>query len=328
MKIHLFIACLLFSLTSIAQQNLALFSNEERDKIAQPHDGMLIYNTTTHCLNYFGDGLWRELCGKCATPPQQPVVAEIKQTYNSVTIILKPDRFAHQFALLPSMAILSDTTAKRVIVRNPNEPFTQVMVLNVNDCGSSEPMILSNVQFTANNPCGKDSIFTDTRDGSRYRGYALGEQCWMTSNLQYGKPDDKEIFLETDKVRKLYTWNFGEVKMNVKTGKFETLPINENVCPNGWHVPTENDLDEMLAFYHKYGSNALFRNVFESDDDAHFYNLVEKKHESLDEKLIFWTATNATYDDGKCVLLVQGNEIIKHFLPPQVALPIRCVKNK
>lgn len=327
MKNFLFLFCCFFSSIAFAQ-SLPIFSNEERDKMAQVHDGMMIYNSTTHCINYYGDGLWRELCGKCATPPVQPTLAEIKRTYNSVTITLKPDRFAHQFALLPTLTLLPDTSAKRVIVRNTYAPFEQVMVLNVNDCGSSNPIMLDDVQFAAENPCGTDSIFVDKRDNNKYRGYALGDQCWMTTNLRYGKADDKEIFLETDKLRKLYTWDFGEVKMNPKTGKFETLPINENVCPDGWHVPTENDIDEMLAFYHNYGSNALFRNVFKSDDNAHFYNMIEKKYEPLDEKLIFWTATNAQYDDAKCVLLIQGNEIIKHFLPPQVALPVRCVKNK
>lgn len=323
------LCCFLFRINAqINSSNLPSLSNQERDNLTQLYDGMLIYNSTTHCINYYGGGLWRELCGKCAAPPAQPSIIEIKSFYNSLTIKLKPDNYMHQFALMPSFTLLPDTASTKVIIRDINATFEQIMLLNVNDCGSSQPLILDNVKFAEKNPCGENPILTDMRDGNEYRTYALGDQCWMTTNLRYGKADDKEIFLETDKLRKLYTWDFGEVKMNPKTGKFETLPINENVCPDGWHVPTEKDIDEMLAFYHNYGSNTLFRNVFKSDDNAHFYNMIEKIYEPLDEKLIFWTATNAQYDDAKCVLLIQGNEIIKHFLSPQVAIPIRCLKNK
>lgn len=331
MKGIIFFGCCFFSLMLFAQFNpasLPSLSNEERDKLTQVYDGMVIYNLTTHCINYYGAGLWREICGKCAAPATQPTVLEVKAFYNSVTIRLKPDNYMHQFALLPSFTLLPDTATKKVIVRDSNNPFEQVMLVNVNDCGSSQPLLLDEVKFAEKDPCGTNPVMMDMRDGNEYRTYSLGNQCWMVSNLRYGKPDDKEIFLETDKVRKLYNWNFGEVKMNAQTHKFETLPITENICPAGWHVPTEKDIDELIAFYQTYGSSTLFHNVFKSDDNAHIYNQVEKKYEPLDEKLFFWTATNALYDDGKCVLLIQGNELIKYYLPPQAAIPVRCMMDK
>lgn len=324
----IFIFDLIQGQSPINTSALPAYTNEERDNIQNLRDGMIIYNSTTHCINYYGNGLWRALCGQCASPPPAPTVLEIKPFYNSVTIRLKPDLYQHQFALMPSFTLLPDTSSKKVIIRDENTPFEQVMLLNVSDCGSSQPMLLEAVKFLEKNPCGNDPVLTDVRDGNEYRTFSIGDQCWMTTNLRYGKEDNKRIFLETDNVRKLYDWNFGEVKKNPKTGKFETKPSSENVCPAGWHIPTESDLDEMIQFYRDYGSPVLMRFVFKSDDNAHIYDKEKKTYEPLDEKLLFWSASNAEYDDSKCVLLIRENEILKHYIPAVVALPIRCIKDK
>jgi hypothetical protein len=187
--------------------------------------------------------------------------------YNSITIKLKNDGFAHQLALMPAFTLLPDTSNKRVIVRDINADFQQIMLLNVNDCGSSEPMMLDNIRFAEANPCGNNAILTDTRDGNEYRTYAIGNQCWTTTNLRYGNADNKQIFLETDNENKLYNWNFGEVKMNPQTKKFETMPISTNVCPAGWHVPTSADFQELITFYQNYGSPNLLRNIFKSQEN-------------------------------------------------------------
>ena len=149
--------------------SLPVYSNEERDNIQNVRDGMMIYNSTTHCINYYGYGLWRALCGQCASPPPQPTVMEVKSFYNSVTIRLKPDVYQHQFALMPSFTLLPDTSSKKVILRDGNMTFDQVMLLNVSDCGSSQPIVLEEVKFLEKNPCGNDPILTDIRDGNEYR---------------------------------------------------------------------------------------------------------------------------------------------------------------
>jgi hypothetical protein len=41
----------------------------QRDAIANPAQGLVIYNTTTDCLNYRGANAWLELCGTCSPLP-------------------------------------------------------------------------------------------------------------------------------------------------------------------------------------------------------------------------------------------------------------------
>ncbi len=310
---------------------MPVLSNEERDKITELYDGLILFNSTTNCINYYGGGMWRAICGQCVTPPTSPVVTEVKPFYNSVTIKIKQDGYKHQVALLPSFMLIPDTSSKVVIARTEDsESAQQIMLINVSDCGSSQPLLVENAQFSENDPCGKVAKIIDSRDGNEYRVYSVGNQCWMTTNLLYGTADNKEIFLETDGYHKLYNWNFAKVTQDPKTKMFQSSPYTgeKNVCPVGWHVPTEQDIDELTSFYRDYGSPSLLRNIFKSEENIHFYNIPEKKHEPLDERLMFWGASTSPYDDGKIVLLIVGNEITKYFVVPQAGLPIRCVKDK
>lgn len=43
----------------------------QRDAIANPATGLVIYNTTTGCLNYWRQTAWYEVCGTCAPQPTQ-----------------------------------------------------------------------------------------------------------------------------------------------------------------------------------------------------------------------------------------------------------------
>ena len=41
----------------------------ERDQIQSPADGLVIFNTTTNCLNFRVAGFWKEICGECTPAP-------------------------------------------------------------------------------------------------------------------------------------------------------------------------------------------------------------------------------------------------------------------
>jgi uncharacterized protein (TIGR02145 family) len=45
----------------------------QRDAIASPSVGLVIYNTTTYCLNYFVGGGWIQTCGSLEQPLVQPI---------------------------------------------------------------------------------------------------------------------------------------------------------------------------------------------------------------------------------------------------------------
>lgn len=103
-------------------------------------------------------------------------------------------------------------------------------------------------------------IFIDTRDGQVYNIVKIGNQTWMTQNLNTAVYSDGKAIALTENIEEwqklgankkpascFYEFNksndeqFGRLYnwYAVKTGK---------LCPSGWHVPTENDWVELEKF--------------------------------------------------------------------------------
>ncbi len=108
--------------------------------------------------------------------------------------------------------------------------------------------------------CGEN--LTDTRDGQIYPTVKIGNQCWMAKNLNYGKYNESVFHNDAEGhsdvsnngiVEKyafdndisnfalyggLYDWN---EMMN-----YNSTEGGKGICPDGWHVPTKDELDELV----------------------------------------------------------------------------------
>lgn len=78
----------------------------------------------------------------------------------------------------------------------------------------------------------KGEILVDERDGKKYKTVKIGQQVWMAENLNHalrGSHCYKESASNCRKYGQLYRW---------------TQAIE--VCPDGWHLPSEDEFRELI----------------------------------------------------------------------------------
>jgi len=62
-------------------------SNTQRDSIVNPAQGLLIYNISTHCYNYYDASQWYAICGNCI-PPASPTLSSNSPICQGSTLTL------------------------------------------------------------------------------------------------------------------------------------------------------------------------------------------------------------------------------------------------
>jgi uncharacterized protein (TIGR02145 family) len=108
-------------------------------------------------------------------------------------------------------------------------------------------------QFT----CGE--TFVDPRDGQTYATVKIGDQCWMQENLNYNQNsygDDWCYDNDTSNCEtygRLYNW---EAVMQGESSSNSNPSGVQGVCPDGWHVPSDEEWIELVSVLGGGGINA------------------------------------------------------------------------
>ena len=76
-------------------------------------------------------------------------------------------------------------------------------------------------------------MFTDSRDGKKYKAVKIGSQTWMAENLNYAASGSK-----------CYENNSGNC---AKYGRLYNWATARNACPSSWHLPSDAEWDVLMA---------------------------------------------------------------------------------
>ena len=96
--------------------------------------------------------------------------------------------------------------------------------------------------------------FTDSRDGQTYKTVKIGDQVWMTENLNFVTDNSWCYKDESDncaKYGRLYTWAAAVGRDEDECGYEHTCGLGSGdirgACPKGWHLPSKAEWEALIV---------------------------------------------------------------------------------
>ena len=104
--------------------------------------------------------------------------------------------------------------------------------------------------------CQNSDTFTDPRDGKTYKVVTIGKQTWMAENLSFKTDSGCWVYNNDEK----YLLKFGYLY------NWESAIL---ACPDGWHIPTDEDwktLEVFLGMKKAHADMEMYRGMNEGGD--------------------------------------------------------------
>ena len=203
----------------------------------------------------------------------------------------------------------------------------------------------------------------DDRDGKTYKTVKIGEQEWMAENLNYDvdviENTSYRSFCEKDsalcsRYGRHYTWAaaidsislYTKYSIQCGTGKkcspSDTLKI-KGVCPNGWHLPNQNEWKKLIGFVGVSDAGKILKGFLYWEkwpgEDSYGFNVLPSgivTNATIYDrgaKTSLWTSTDHDNFSAQCAQF-NYSEVRKDAVMLQsmsksavAALPVRCIKN-
>jgi len=185
------------------------------------------------------------------------------------------------------------------------------------------------------NSCEKEEtsgIYIDNRDGQSYRYVKIGNQYWMTENINYVVSNG--------------CWVYNNDTSNASTyGRLYNWITACNVCPSGWHLPSD---DEWFALTDCLGGSSEAGGKLKEEGTAHWNSPNKGATNSVDFSALpggfrdydgdfrnlggcayFWASTDYYGVDAWYRQLNSGNNRIDRYLSGNrnLGFSVRCVRD-
>ncbi|ACX74722.1 conserved domain protein [Fibrobacter succinogenes subsp. succinogenes S85] len=183
----------------------------------------------------------------------------------------------------------------------------------------------------------------DKRDNQVYRTLVISNHVWTAQNMNYE--------IESDENDEINSWCYDNEPENCKRfGRLYTWEAAKKVCPEGWHLPTEDEWQELIAEHscdivRKDGNPPVYRcagttlkaidswgNGLENTNEYGFSIVAAGivNSETFMNKGItgyLWASTSQ-YESLATLVIFEYNEDYTRFVltKPNSGLSVRCVK--
>ncbi len=173
------------------------------------------------------------------------------------------------------------------------------------------------------------STFTDPRDGKTYKIVKIGDQWWFAENLNY-------------ECENSWQYNDDKAKSDVY-GRFYTWESAQTACPEGWHIPTNEEWDAMISAIGGETEAAIklksttgdWQNSDNGGDNSIGFNAIPAGFRDLDGSFTdigmiaaFWTGTDNGNVAWRRYLIFDRGVISRGNDNKNFGYSIRCVKDK
>ncbi|MEI6576481.1 MAG: FISUMP domain-containing protein [Bacteroidota bacterium] len=250
------------------------------------------------------------------------------QSINALDASIAARRFVHLITSFPAGDWLIASASITVSNGNVNHNLRGICKGDVN------ASFLPPAVFT----CGNYLI--DSRDGKSYPTVRVGDQCWMAKNLNYGSFIYGVGNQSNNYVTEKYCYENDTNNCNIYGGWYQwqemmnytTTEGGQGICPNGWHVPTDDEWDTLVTITGGADSAGV---ALKSGGSSGFNALMSgwvkncKKYSMINLKTNFWSSTNILGENAWTrVLDINSTTVIQQSTTPFVeGISLRCIKD-
>ena len=223
--------------------------------------------------------------------------------------------------------------------------------------GKSCTITISVDDVTQNPTSGYGPNITDA-EGNTYKTVTIGTQTWMAENLKVSKYSDgttiSNITVNTQ-WSNLTTgaWSYykNDVANNAKYGKLynwyavsKTTNGNKNVCPTGWHVPTDAEWTVLTDYlggasvaggkmkevgttsWNSPNTNATNTSLFSALPGGYLDNIGYCSE--IGNKSFWWSSTEVNTDDAWYSTLFYYDGLAERlYFTKKIGLSVRCLRD-
>ena len=170
---------------------------------------------------------------------------------------------------------------------------------------------------------------TDPRDGQVYKTVKIGDQVWMAQNLNY---DDS---VKTPSLKE-NSWCYNDSSEYCeKYGRLYSWAAAKDVCPTGWHLPSEDELDDLIDSVARSASvgKSLQTKLWDSGTDAYGFSAIPagRRDDSgwyTGESAAFWSSTAESKGYAFYMFIFASGNARLGVLSEKYGASVRCIQGE